>query len=119
MEHISDQHFQVSIDELGTTLSSIINTVGAIPTALGRLIVWPLANKFSKSKSIVGGSIVAVLGSLISLICLVPSVSTSAAAVETLAVTSFCVKALGSAPARYVSLALLANVLDHQEALYG
>ena len=115
----NDRSFYSQARSSGTTLSSIINTVGAIPTALGRLIVWPLANKFSKSKSIVGGSIVAVLGSLISLICLVPSVSTSEAAVETLAVTSFCVKALGSAPARYVSLALLANVLDHQEALYG
>ena len=32
---------------------------------------------------------------------------------------SFVVKALGSTPAMYLSLALLADILDHQEALHG
>ena len=99
------------------SLSSLINTVGAIPTALGMVIVWPLANKFSKSKTIVGGCFLAFLGSLISLICLVPSMDV--AAISSLSVTSFIVKALGTAPAMYISLALLANILDHQEAMYG
>ena len=100
-----------------TSLSSLINTLGAIPTALGMLLVWPLAAKFTKSKTIVGGSIVAFLASLISLVCLVPGVSENA--VWGVSVASFMVKALGTAPAMYISLALLANVLDHQEALYG
>lgn len=115
----NDRSFYSQARSSGTTLSSIINTVGAIPTALGRLIVWPLANKFSKSKTIAGGSIIAFLGSLIAFICLRPSRAANESAITALSVTSFCVKALGSAPARYVSLALLANVLDHQEALYG
>lgn len=100
-----------------TTLSSLINTVGAIPTALGMLIVWPLANKFTKSKTIVMGGILAFLGSLISLIALAPNMSQ--AAISGISVGSFIVKALGTAPAMYISLALLANILDHQEALYG
>lgn len=103
----------------GTTLSSLINTVGAIPTALGMLAVWPLANKFSKSKTIVGGCLLAFLGSLISLIALNPGIVTNEAAVSTISVSSFIVKALGTAPAMYLSLALLANVLEHQEALHG
>lgn len=101
----------------GSTLSSLINTVGAIPTALGMLIVWPLANKFTKSKTIVGGCALAFLGSLISLLCLLPNMS--AGAISGISVASFIVKALGTAPAMYIALALLANVLDHQEALYG
>ncbi len=101
----------------GSSLSSLINTVGAIPTAVGMLLVWPLANKFSKSKTIVGGCILAFVGSLISLIALAPGMNT--AAISGISVGSFIVKALGTAPAMYLSLALLANVLDHQEAMYG
>ena len=29
----------------GSSVSSVINTVGAVPTALGMLVVWPLSNK--------------------------------------------------------------------------
>lgn len=101
----------------GTSLSSLINTLGAIPTAVGMLLVWPLANKFTKSKTILGGCALAFVASLISLVCLIPGVSDNA--VWGVSVASFMVKALGTAPAMYISLALLANVLDHQEALYG
>ena len=100
-----------------TSLSSLINTLGAIPTALGMLLVWPLATKFTKSKTIIGGSLLAFLASLISFVCLIPGVGDNA--VWGVSVASFMIKALGTAPAMYISLALLANVLDHQEALYG
>ncbi len=108
---------QAMTSDHGTTLSSLINTVGAIPTALGMLIVWPLANKFTKSKTIIMGGVLAFLGSLISLVALAPNMSD--AAISGISVGSFVVKALGTAPAMYISLALLANILDHQEALYG
>ncbi len=101
----------------GTSLSSLINTLGAIPTAVGMLLVWPLANKFTKSKTIIGGCALAFLASLLSFVCLIPNASDGV--VWGVSVTSFMVKALGTAPAMYISLALLANVLDHQEALYG
>ena len=101
------------------TLSSIINTVGAIPTALGMAIVWPLANKFSKSKTIIMGCALAFLGGSLSFIALLPAIQANTAAVSGISVASFCIKALGTAPAMYISLALLANVLDHQEAKYG
>ena len=102
-----------------STLSSIINTVGAIPTALGMIIVWPLANRFSKSKTIVMGCALAFLGGSLAFVALVPAIQANIGAVTGLSVASFCIKALGTAPAMYISLALLANVLDHQEAKYG
>lgn len=100
-------------------LSSTINTVGAIPTALGMLIVWPIAHKLTKSKTISLGSLLAVLGGAIAFVALIPSVASNDGAVWGLSIASFVVKALGTAPAMYISLALLANVLDHQEAVYG
>lgn len=100
-------------------LSSTINTVGAIPTALGMLIVWPIAHKLTKSKTISLGALLAVLGGAIAFVALVPSVASNDGAVWGLSIASFVVKALGTAPAMYISLALLANVLDHQEAVYG
>lgn len=103
----------------GNTLSSIINTVGAIPTALGMAIVWPLANKFSKSKTIIMGCVLAFLGGSLAFVALIPAIQANSAAVSGISVASFCIKALGTAPAMYISLALLANVLDHQEAKYG
>ena len=100
-------------------LSSTINTVGAIPTALGMLIVWPIAHKLTKSKTISLGSLLSVLGGAIAFVALIPSVASNDGAVWGLSIASFVVKALGTAPAMYISLALLANVLDHQEAVYG
>ena len=101
----------------GNTVSSIINIAGAIPTALGMLVAWPLANKLSKSKAISIGGIVAALSASMAFSALAFVGNTPA--VTGISVTSFCIKALGTAPAMYVSLALMANVLDHQEAIHG
>ncbi len=102
-----------------TGLSSLINTLGAIPTALGMALVWPIAAKLTKAKTISLGGVLAFLGALIAFICLIPGVSDNTAAISALSVTSFMIKALGTAPAMYISLALMANILDHQEAVYG
>ena len=101
----------------GNTVSSIINTVGAVPTALGMVIVWPLANKFTKAKSISLGGVVAALAASFAFSALAFVGNTGA--VTGISVASFCIKALGTAPAMYISLALMANVLDHQEAVHG
>ena len=102
----------------GTSVSSAINTVGAIPTALGMVIVWPLASKLTKSKTIAIGGVVAALAAAAAFACL-PFAMKNTGAVTGIAVASFCVKALGTAPAMYISIALMANVLDHQEAVHG
>jgi GPH family glycoside/pentoside/hexuronide:cation symporter len=95
----------------GGIVNSLINTIGAIPTGVGMLIVWPLANKFGKGKSILYGALLSVIGGVIGIFWGANNVP--------VAVAAFVIKALGSVPAMYVSLALLSDVLDHQEALHG
>ena len=101
----------------GNTVSSVINTVGAVPTALGMVIVWPLAIKLTKSKTIALGGVVAGLAGAAAFACLAFQGNTTA--ITGIAVASFCIKALGTAPAMYISIALMANILDHQEAVHG
>ena len=98
-------------------LSGTINTVGAVPTALGMLVIWPLARKFGKANCIkVGGIMAFVLGCLGFLVL---PFSGNETAVWGISIASFCLKALGTVPAMYISMALLSDVLEHQEALYG
>ena len=101
----------------GNTVSSIINTVGAVPTAIGMVIVWPIALKLTKSKTIALGGVVAALAAASSFLCL--GFVGNTGAITGISVASFCIKALGTAPAMYISIALMANILDHQEAVHG
>lgn len=94
----------------GGQLQGILAIIGAIPTAVGMLIALPIANKIGKGKAIMIGAVLAVIGGVIGMIA--PN--------NFIVVTiSFVIKALGSTPAMYLSLALLADILDHQEALHG
>lgn len=96
--------------DIGGTFSGTIGIVGAIPTALGMVLAWPLSNKIGKGKAILFGAIVSVLGGVLGFF---------AGDNFFIAVAAFVIKALGSTPAMYLSLALLGDVLDHQEALHG
>lgn len=112
----------------GNSLSSLINTVGAIPTAAGMAIVWPIAKKIGKRKTIIFGGFLAFIGAALSFLGLVPEFNEQVlftfldAPLTTsgiLAVVSFIVKALGTAPAMYIALSVMASVLDHQEEVSG
>ena len=92
------------------SLSGTLSIIGAVPTAIGMVIAWPLANKIGKGRAIMFGAILAAIGGAIGFIA--PNNFGVVAA-------SFVIKALGSTPAMYLSLALLADILDHQEALNG
>ncbi|MBE7087145.1 MAG: MFS transporter [Clostridiales bacterium] len=94
----------------GGVFQGTLSIIGAIPTTLGMLVAWPLSNKIGKAKSILLGAVVAIIGGAIGFI----DPNNFA-----LVVTAFCIKAFGSTPAMYLSLALLADILDHQEALHG
>ncbi|MBR1813608.1 MAG: MFS transporter [Lachnospiraceae bacterium] len=96
--------------ESGGQIQGLISIIGAIPTAIGMVIAWPLSNKIGKGKAILCGAVVSTLGGILGL--LFPTN-------VTMVIVSFVIKALGSTPAMYLSLALLADVLDHQEALHG
>ncbi len=95
----------------GGDMHGLLSIIGAVPTTVGMLLALPLANLLgSKKKAILFGAVVAVIGGVIGMI-----------APDNFAVvtTSFVIKALGSTPAMYLSLALLADVFDHQEAVHG
>ncbi|MBR0391330.1 MAG: MFS transporter, partial [Oscillospiraceae bacterium] len=95
----------------GGQLQGTLAIIGAIPTAIGMVIALPLANKLgSKAKAILCGAVLATIGGVIGM--LAPSN-------WVVVIISFVVKALGSTPAMYLSLALLADILDHQEAING
>ncbi len=113
----NDMSFYSQAYTNGVSMSSFINTIGAVPTALGMVIVWPLAAKLTKSKAISVGGVLAALGASAAFSCL--AFPTNEGAVNAVSIASFCVKALGTAPAMYISIALMANVLDHQEAVHG
>ena len=96
--------------EHGGFWSGQIAIYGAIPTALGMVVAWPLSNKIGKGKAILFGAILATVGGAIGFI---------APTNPWVVVASFVIKALGSTPAMYLSLALLADILDHQEAQHN
>ncbi|MCR5491209.1 MAG: MFS transporter [Bacilli bacterium] len=102
----------------GTSVSSLIGTLGAIPTALGMVVVWPLAHKFGKANTIKWGAALAVILGFIGWIPLFIN-ATDVGVISTLSVVGFCAKAIGTVPAMYVSVALMSDMLDHQEAVYG
>lgn len=94
----------------GGTIQGTLSIIGSVPTALGMVIAVPLANKIGKRNAIMGGAVLAVAGGVLGL--LFPDNLT-------IVMASFVIKALGSTPAMYLSLALLADVYDHQEAANG
>lgn len=101
------------------SLAGYISIAGSIPTALGMVIIWPLANRFGKSNCIKVGAIFAFLMGIAGFVVLFPNISSNAGLVSTVSIVTFCLKALGTVPAMYISMALMSDVLDHQEALYG
>ncbi len=95
----------------GGQLQGTLAIIGAVPTAIGMVIALPLANALSsKARAILAGAVVAVIGGVIGMF---------APDNWWIVVISFVVKALGSTPAMYLSLALLADIFDHQEAVHG
>lgn len=117
IKNVSQLYFCASLFPIGGIYSTAnggvwqgtLSIVGAIPTALGMVIAWPLSNKIGKGKSIFFGAILSTVGGAIGFIDPTNFY---------LVVTSFVIKALGSTPAMYLSLALLADMLDHQEAMH-
>ncbi len=95
----------------GGEMQGLLAIIGAIPTAIGMVIALPLSNALgSKARAILVGAVVAVIGGVIGFF----------APDNFIVVTvSFVIKALGSTPAMYLSLALLADIFDHQEAVHG
>lgn len=89
---------------------TLIAVLGAIPMAIAMLFIWPLSNKFGKQKVVLIGCAVGVAGGIVAGI--------SGDSVIGISI-GVALKCFGSAPACYMILAMIADVLDHIEAKCG
>ncbi len=91
-------------------ITSILGIVGAVPMAVAILFVAPLCNKFGKQKITIIGMAIGVVGGILAGIWY-----------DNMAVAAvgIAMKCLGSAPAGYMILAMIADSLDHIEARTG
>ena len=106
---VIDNSFFGSADAWGAS-QSLLAIMGAVPMAVAAVFVVPLSNKFSKRKVVIVGALVGVIGGLIA--------GFSGSNIVGIAI-GVAVKCLGSAPACYLILAMLADVIDHIEYTSG
>ena len=106
---VIDNSFFGSADAWGAS-QSLLAILGAVPMAVAAVLVVPLANKFSKRSITIVGLILGVIGGVIA----------GLAHGEIVGVAiGVALKCLGSAPACYLILAMLADVIDHIEYTSG
>lgn len=84
--------------------------ISGIPSAVGALCIWPLANKFGKKNTTIAGFIMSVVGGII---CWVSPSN------FVIVVIGQTIKGIGIVPSIYVMMALFADVLDHLESKNG
>lgn len=94
----------------GSGAMAIINILGAVPMAVAMMFIWPLSAKFGKRIVVLIGCAIAVAGGVLAGI--MPENFY-------LVAVGVALKSLGSSPACYMVLALIADVLDHIEAKRG
>lgn len=106
---VLDNTFFGSADAWGVS-QSVLSIMGAVPMALAAVFVVPLCHKFGKQKVCMAGMLVGCAGGMAALL----------GNGEILPVAAgVALKCLGSAPACYMILAMLADVIDHIEYKTG
>ncbi len=106
---VLDNTFFGSADAWGAS-QSLLSILGAIPMAAASVMVVPLANKFGKRMVCMVGMIVGALGGVIA--------GLGGGNIVPVAI-GVALKCLGSSPACYLILAMLADVIDHIEYKSG
>lgn len=102
---VLDNTFLENADAWGAS-QSLLSIMGAVPMAAAAVLVVPLCNKFGKRLICMIGMIVGCIGGVIAILgngSLIP--------VE----IGVALKCLGSAPACYMILAMLSDVIEHIE----
>ena len=92
------------------TAQGVLAVLGAIPMAAAAAVVVPLANKFSKRIVTMAGMAIGAAGGVIA--------GLGSGQIVPVAI-GVALKCLGSAPAAYLILAMLADVIDHVEFKRG
>ena len=106
---VLDNTFFGSADAWGAS-QSLLGILGAIPMAVAAVFVVPLANKFSKRTVVFAGMVVGAAGGVIA--------GLGNGQIVPVAI-GVALKCLGCAPAAYLILAMLADVIDHIEFKSG
>ena len=102
---VLDNSYTGSVDAWGAS-QSLLSIMGAIPMAVAAVVVIPLCNKYGKRIICMLGMLLGAVGGVIAIIGngnIVP------------VAVGVALKCHGSAPACYMILALLADVIDHIE----
>lgn len=111
MSYYARWMFDSVTDETSAGLAmGALGLIAGVPTAIGMIFAWPIANKLGKRKAILLGMIISVLGGLVSFLDVNDFITVS---------IGLILKGIGAVPAMYVTLALLSDVLDHLEAKNG
>lgn len=97
-------------EQTSGALMSTLGMIGGIPSLIGMVIAWPLANKIGKKNATIMGLIIALFGGVVAFL----DVNNF-----TLVSASVFLKGIGIIPAQYIMLAIVSDVLDHLEAKNG
>lgn len=106
---VLDNSFFGSADAWGAS-QSLLAIMGAIPMAIAAVFVVPLANKFGKRMVVCVGMIMGAAGGVLAGMGGGNIIPTA---------VGVALKCLGSSPAAYLILAMLADVIDHVEYKEG
>jgi GPH family glycoside/pentoside/hexuronide:cation symporter len=89
---------------------TVLAVLGAVPMAVAMAFIWPLSRKFSKQLVVLGGCVIGFVGGLIAGIFPTNFIAVC---------IGVALKCFGSAPACYMILAMISDMLDHMEAKNG
>ena len=106
---VMDNTFFGTADAWGAS-QSLLSIMGAVPMAVAAVAIVPLCNKFGKRIVCMVGMLLGAVGGVIAIMGngqIVP------------VAIGVALKCLGSAPACYMILAMLADVIDHIEYKFG
>lgn len=103
---MDNSFFGIALEDAWGTSQSMLAILGAIPMAVAAVLVVPLANRFGKRKVTLIGMVVGVIGGVIA--------GLGNGQIVPVAI-GVALKCLGSSPACYLILAMLADVIDHIE----
>ena len=107
---MDNSFFGAASADLWGASQSLLAILGAIPMAVAAVFVVPLANRFTKRTAAFAGMALSVVGGIIA--------GAGNGNVVTTAV-GVAIKCLGSAPACYLILAMIADVIDYVEYKSG